>query len=208
MKNIKQNIFWNTFAGKYDSFIARYAKDTYEKSLRFIRDELDKSSEVLEVGTGTGIITYAIADCVKNIIAIDYAPEMIKIAESKLLETQHDHISFRVGDANNIDSDDKVFDVVIASNVIHLLPEPNKVLWEMHRVLKEGGKIILPTYCHGQNVKSKLFSAIISLSGFRAANRWSVSAFKKFVSNEGFSVQQEEIIAGKIPLLFLVAIKA
>lgn len=37
MENIQQNMFWNSFANKYDTFIARYAKDTYEKSIQLIK---------------------------------------------------------------------------------------------------------------------------------------------------------------------------
>ena len=207
MKNNQQNKFWNSFASKYDTFIARYAKNTYEKSLLLIKKELNSDSNILEVGTGTGLIAFAIAGNANRITAIDYAQEMIKVANSKLEKQEQCNISFQVSEANNIKSKDKVFDIVIASNVFHLLPNADEALWEIYRVLKDDGKVILPTYCHGQNLKSRFISAIMGLSGFKAVNRWSTSEFKDFVCKEGFSIKKEEIIADKIPLSFLVASK-
>ena len=53
MKNNQQSKFWNSFAGKYDTFIARYAKDTYEKSLRLIKKELNRGEIVGMFPEGT-----------------------------------------------------------------------------------------------------------------------------------------------------------
>lgn len=207
MKNNKQNRFWNSFASKYDAFIARYAKDTYEKSLLLIKKEINTNSNVLEVGTGTGLIAFSIAEFANTITAIDYAPEMIRVANSKLEKQKHNNISFYVSEANMIKSEDKLFDIVIASNVFHLLTNADEALWEIRRVLKDRGKVILPTYCHGQNIKSRFISAIMGLSGFKAINRWSTAEFREFVCNEGFTIEKEEVIADKIPMSFLVASK-
>lgn len=205
---MKQNIdnrFWDSFAGKYDRFIAKYANKTYAKCFRLIKQELSNNTKVLEIGTGTGLISFAIADKVKCITAIDYAPEMINIANAKLQESNFNNIEFRVNAATNIEQPDKSFNVVIASNVLHLLAEPKEALREIKRLLTDNGKVILPTYCHGQNLKTRFISAIMSLSGFKAANKWSLQQFRIFLEQEGLEILKEEIIKDKIPMSFIVA---
>lgn len=203
----KQNKFWNSFAGKYDGFIERYSKNTYERSLKLMKNELQSSNTVLEIGTGTGIIAFAIANHTKEIIAIDYAEEMIQMAQKKQSRLGYNNITFILNQANNINYPDQSFDIVIASNLFHLLPDARETLKEIYRVLRDDGKAILPTYCHGQNIKSRVISAIMGLSGFRAVNRWSTKAFRAFVTDQYFQVIKEEVIQDKIPLSFLVVTK-
>lgn len=207
MKQPENNMFWDSFAKKYDVFISKYANETYAKSLKLMEQELSLSSKVLEVGTGTGLISFAIADKVKSITAIDYSPEMIKIANSKLKGTDVYNIEFKVNSATNIEQKGKSFDVIIAFNVLHLLPEPEKALQEIIRLLADNGKIILPTYCHGQNLKTRFVSTIMSLTGFKAENKWSLKQFREFVAQNGLTIEKEEVIKDKISLSFIVASK-
>jgi len=182
-------------------------KNTYAKSIKLLKEELHSNSKVLEIGTGTGLIALAIAEHVKEITAIDYSPEMIHIAKEKQQQSTHNNIDFKVSNANKIDFPDNTFDIIIASNVFHLLPNANEVLREIKRLLNENGKVILPTYCHGQNIKPRIISACMGLSGFKAVNPWSTDKFRAFVENEGFVIKKEEIIIDKIPLSFLVSTK-
>jgi len=96
MKQKKENQFWDSFAGKYDKFISKYANKTYARSLELMELELSIDSNILEVATGTGLISFAIADMVNSISAIDYAPEMIKIANAKLERLNTSNIKFSV----------------------------------------------------------------------------------------------------------------
>lgn len=205
MKNKNDNRFWNSFANKYDKFITKYVNITYTRIIQLIEPELSTDLEVLEVGTGTGIISLSIANKVKNIVAIDFAPEMIKIAKIKLEESNIDNIEFKVNPATNIEYQNKSFDLIVASNVFHLLPEPEKALHEIIRLLNNNGKVILPTYCHGQNLKTRFISAITSITGFKATNKWSLREYRKFIESNGLKIKTEEIIRDKIPLSFIVA---
>lgn len=207
MNNQTQINFWNTFASKYDRFISRFAKSTYISVEQLLKEDLHKSDKVLEIGTGTGIIAFAVASHVREITALDSASEMIAVAKGKLTSTGINNITFQLGNANNTGLPDNYFDAVIASNVFHLLEAPELALREIHRVLKDTGKAILPTYCHGHNIKSRVISSIMGLSGFRAENRWSAKTFRDFVEKEQFVVLKEIIIKDKIPLSYLLLSK-
>ncbi len=205
-KELKKMNFWNSVAGKYDKFVSVYTK-SYKKSLELIKSELNPNDKVLEIGAGTGIISFEIAGYVQGITALDYASGMIEIAKAKQHKLKIGNITFKNGHATQLDQPDNTFDIVIASNIFHLISEADKALWEIHRVLKNEGKAILPTYCHGENIKTLIISLLMGISGFRAENKWSTKSFKGFVENEGFTVLKETIIPDKIPLSFIVAKK-
>lgn len=202
-----QNQFWDSYSTKYDRFIDRYASSTYKEIIRSICNEIDKTDCVLEIGTGTGIIAFKVASKVESVIATDISQNMIKIANNKLLHSKHENLSFKLGNAYSIDFPDKQFNVVIASNVFHLLTEPEKALNEIYRVLTITGKLIIPTYCHGENTKTKIISSIMGISGFQVANKWSTLHFRNFIESSNFKIISEEIIRDRIPMSIIVAVK-
>lgn len=162
MKTNLHKKFWNNFAKKYDRFIDRHASHTYQKSLLLLKQELKTSDMLLEVGTGTGIIAHAIVDQVKHIVATDYSEEMINLAANKKMNSDDGKIEFKVADVMNMPFPDRHFTCTIASNVFHLLPEPEKALKELKRLMTDDGKIILPTFCHGEHRKARIISAFMS----------------------------------------------
>jgi ubiquinone/menaquinone biosynthesis C-methylase UbiE len=202
-----EKTFWDSFAKKYDKFINKIASKTYGIIFDNLAIDTSKSENLLEIATGTGIIALRLSDHITKIIAIDIAPEMIKIAKEKSLQKSISNIDFRIGDSCNLEFQDKTFDTIIASNVLHLLFEPNLALQEMKRVLKDNGQIIIPTYCHGANLKSHIISRLMGLAGFKARTRWTLTSFRDFVRENGFEIIKEYLIRDKIPLVYLVAKK-
>ena len=200
----KESRFWNSFSAKYDSFINRTLGSTYQQLYHMLKTDVSGLGKILEVATGTGLIAFEICSFVDSVYAIDIAPEMIKIASEKQKQRNISNIFFEVGDSCNLLFEDNSFDVVIASNVLHLLFEPEKSLSEIHRVLKPDGIAILPTFCHAENVQSRIISGFMSLFGFRARNKWNTKSFISFIENNQFAILKSEIIPGKIPLMYCV----
>ncbi|MBK6964600.1 MAG: class I SAM-dependent methyltransferase [Bacteroidales bacterium] len=209
MKTIfeKEISYWNSFSGRYDNFIKYTLGNTYQVLFKDLKEDVTPADNVLEVATGTGILTFEICRQAKHIDAIDIAPEMIRIAQVKQAEKNIMNIDFRIGDISDLPFREKTFDVVLASNVLHLLSDPNRALFEINRVLKPNGKAILPTFCHGENIISRTISFLMSLSGIKIRNKWSTESFKYFVESSGFKMLRVEVIQGKIPLVYLTAEK-
>ncbi len=132
---------------------------------------------------------------------------MIKVAQKKLEESHLDNVSFSVEDAYNLGFDDAAYDVAIASNTLHVMMDPAEALRSVHRVLKPGGILIASTYCHGNSFFTRMVSAIMSIVGFRAHQKWSTGSFKDFIQTNGFDIVTFEIINDLIPLVFAVARK-
>jgi ubiquinone/menaquinone biosynthesis C-methylase UbiE len=207
LRNSSTYKFWDGLADRYDGFVAKYAQKTYSRSIELMALELNYDLNVLEIGTGTGLIAFALANKVGSIKGIDYSPQMIKVANGKLAETSFSNIEFKLNPATKIDYSDNSFDLIVASNVFHLFPYPDKVMKEVDRLLADGGKVIMPTYCHGQNFKTRLLSFLTSLSGFKVENRWSVIQFSTFVKEQGFEIIKQEVIKDRFPMSYIVAVK-
>lgn len=195
---------WDKFAKHYDGFITRTLADAYAELYRQIKADVDGVDSVLEVATGPGLIAFEISDLVNHVDAVDLSVQMIEVAKELQRQKGVQNINFACCDAYNLPFAEGKFDRVIASNLLHLLKEPNVALMEMKRVLKDDGKIILPTFCHGENFKSRVISFFMSLSGFKAENKWSVKDYEAYIGNNGFKIIGKKIITEKIPLVYLM----
>ena len=73
----------------------------------------------------------------------------IKNKNLKLTDLGNDkHLDFKNIDAQNTGFSNESFDYVIASNMIHHIPYPQKFFKEMNRILKKGGNLIIfESYC-------------------------------------------------------------
>lgn len=99
-----------------------------------------KGEKILVVGVGTGADLELIYHPDLQITAIDFIPEMLEKAKGKCPNSQ---IQFIEMDAENLEFAHSTFDTIIASLIIAVVPDANKCLSEMTRVLKPNGRIII-----------------------------------------------------------------
>lgn len=193
---------WDLYAPIYNLFMKKDEK-AYKQMYRLIQ-ESTASKEVLELATGTGLIANHIADSAKHITATDYSEKMI--AEAKKSQ-QHTNICFEIADACALQYEEALFDVVIISNALHIIPEPEKVISEIRRVLKPGGILIAPTFVHGKmNAPAKMLSKIMSLAGFRTENKWTGETYAAFLRNNGCKIKRQIMLDASFPLAYMECI--
>lgn len=207
-REIKESKFWDDFADRYDSFIATTANTTYKSILEHISKEIPNGSFVLDVGTGTGIIPFGICHKAQKIIATDISAEMIKIARQKQKALNVENIDFQIQDSYKLTFPDNSFDVVIATNLLHLVQNPEEPIKEVKRVMKSNGIFIAPTFCMGENWKSFLVSTIGGfVSGFKVKNKWSIHDFLAMMTLSDFNLAKIIEIPGRYPAVYAVMIK-
>lgn len=204
-RKAEERRFWDGYAEKYDSFtndktnvhrIYRIITDTVTAQI----DKTDTNGELLEVAAGTGTLSFALAGYFRTVTACDLSESMIRVATRKLEESGLSNITFEVQDAYDLPYPDNRFDIVLASNTLHVMKEPRRALASMRRVVKDGGKLVVPTYCHGETVRSRMFSSLMSLGGFRVFSKWSMDGFQDFLASEGFRLVDFSVVPGKISM--------
>ncbi len=100
---------------------------------------------MLDIAGGTGDVTFMACERKQpaHIILSDYTPAMLDVAQTRLDagEANGVPIVLAVVDGQNIPFDDDVFDIVTMSYGIRNMPEREKALSEMYRVLRPGGAL-------------------------------------------------------------------
>lgn len=102
--------------------------------------------EVLEVGVGTGLSLPFYANGL-TVTGIDASAEMLEKARRRMSETRTCEVRALLQmDARNMAFDDASFDVVVATHVVSVVPEPERVVAEMARVCRPGGRVIITNH--------------------------------------------------------------
>ena len=136
MRNERES-FWKTRAKNYEK-LEWAIKGGY---LHAFLDAGDFGSEdnVLDIGTGTGIIAHTISPFVNKVIGVDISSDML----SHAFEHRTDNEEFVKMDATKLDFPDNSFCKVTARMVFHhILEGTQDAMKECHRVLRPGGKMI------------------------------------------------------------------
>jgi ubiquinone/menaquinone biosynthesis C-methylase UbiE len=159
----------------------------------------------LDIGTGTGAIPIALADCVDKIYATDYSQEMIGVATNKANDLNIQNIIFQVQDCYNLSFNENMFDVIVASNILHLLDKPEQFLFSIRRLLKKNGKLIVPTFLHNESLITNIISRILKLSGHPISTRFNSKSMIELITKCGYSIDKQVLLPSIMPMLFVTA---
>jgi len=196
--------FWDKNAGRYDRFM-RKDRAAYDEMYALIRPVV-KGKTVLELATGTGLIAKNIVNAAAHIEASDTSAEMIRKAKRRNHSAK---LYFSVQDMFCLPYADESFDVVIVSNALHIVPQPEKALAEIHRVLRDDGVLIAPTFTHAENSffgNSKAF--FLKLAGFPLHSRWTSEEYLCFLQQNGWTVRKSDVLKASFPLTYVECVKA
>ena len=132
---------------------------------------IDPGDDVLEVGVGTGInaLLYP-KHC--QVTGIDFSASMLRKATRRLDQKGISHVGLCKMDAADLEFEDESFDLVYAPYVISVVPDPVKVVREMHRVCRVGGRVVVLNHFLSRNPllsrAERLISPLTVHVGFRA----------------------------------------
>lgn len=195
--------FWDKNAGRYDRFMRRDAA-AYEELYGLLWPVV-RHKTVLELATGTGVIAKNIINSADHIEATDASPEMIAEANRGNLSAK---LFFSVQDMFHLPYAAGSFDVVIVANALHIVPNPEKALSEIRRVLKDDGVLAAPTFTHADNsFFGKVKAFFMKLAGFPLHSKWTSREYLAFLEENGWTVRKSAVLRASFPLTYAECVK-
>ncbi len=192
MKDNANKNFWQSYSKFYTKVMSVNDK-AYDTVCQELDKYIDKDKKVLELACGTGQLSFRMANKAKRWIATDFSENMIKEAEKR---NSKGEVNFAVADATNLTYEDESFDAVVIANALHIMPDPDKALEEVRRVLKKGGILFAPTFVY-KNKKSNFIIAIMEKLGFKTYYKWTPEEFSEYVQSKGYSLVSSSVIKAK-----------
>lgn len=147
----KSEEFWNKASKNYDKTEERF-EYIHKKSRENTKKYLIDNQIVLDYGCGTGTASCEFTSQVKEITGIDISSEMIRIAKEKADVSKADNVNFEKADIFDNRYQNESFDVILAFNMLHTIPNPQSVVQRINALLKHEGLFISITPCLGQKM--------------------------------------------------------
>ena len=174
---------WNsTLYDKKHNFVAEYGKGLLE----FVPKNDEQA--ILDLGCGTGILTFQLADLCNKIVGVDSSQSMIDKAKE-----QFSNIEFRVCDALDLPFENE-FDVVFSNAVFHWINDHDTLLKNIYKVLKQQGLLICEFGANGNIATIETaFEKACNSMGYDYEPKFNfptVEDFGKLLKNNGFSIDR------------------
>lgn len=138
-RRTKSQEFFSSSAGQWDRVRDELFGDRFH--LAALPAFADPEWTVGDLGCGTGQLAAALAPFVRHVIAVDASAAMLHAAKKRLHAL--DNVELRRGDLESLPIDDARLDAATLALVLHHLPEPDRALVEVARVLAPGGRLLI-----------------------------------------------------------------
>lgn len=162
-----------------------------------------EDSRILELGCGTGDLWYKNKESIRDdwsVVISDFSESMLQKCKNEIEKLGH-NFTYKVIDIQNIPYEDNSFEVVIARHMIYLVPDIEKGLREIKRVLKKGGKAYITT--NGREAMKELnmlmdkFDSSMGLGSNGMCYRFDNLSGKEILEKYFDSVH-EKVFSGKV----------
>jgi phosphatidylethanolamine/phosphatidyl-N-methylethanolamine N-methyltransferase len=194
--------YWSRHAKNYDRSMALLG-GPIPRMVELAAQAVQGASKVLEVAAGTGLVTPALSRAAHEVVATDYAAGMIATLEARVRAQGLANVRCERADLYALRFEPESFDAVVAANVLHLVPDLTGALSALRRVLRPGGRLVAPTYCHDETPISWFVSRTLALTGFPGHRRFRASTLRQALESAGLRVGHAETLQGVIPIGYI-----
>ncbi|MBD5152140.1 MAG: class I SAM-dependent methyltransferase [Oscillibacter sp.] len=194
---------WDLYAPVYEK-----AMRADRKVYQYMYDRIPQvisGKEVLEIATGPGLLAKHVAGAAKRMVATDYSDGMITEAKKGDYPA---NLTFETADATALPYKDNSFDVVLIANALHVMPNPEKALSEIDRVLRPGGVLIAPNFvAHKGTFISRIWSGILQIAGISFEHQWSAEGYQDFLRKNGWEIQHSQEMQARIAIVYTECVR-
>lgn len=144
----QQSIFGSGDA--YEQFMGRWSRRLAPLLLRFAN--VQNGDDVLDVGSGTGELTLALAEALPSsrVTGVERSETFVQFARSR---SSNERLAFIVADAQSLELPDDSFDRALSLLVLNFIPNPAQAVGEMIRVTRGGGVVAAAVWDYGEGME-------------------------------------------------------
>jgi len=191
--------YWDKHAKNYDRSMSLLG-GPIPRMVELAEEAVRGLDRVLEVAAGTGLVTPALAAGAGEVIATDYSAAMVAALKQRVRDARVTNVQCEQADLYVLPFDAGSFDAVVAANVLHLVPDLPGALAALRRVVRAGGRVVVPTFCHDQTALSWVVSRALAVTGFPGHRRFTAKSLRQAVEAAGVRVTRTETLPGLIPI--------
>ena len=149
------------------------------------------NGEIIELGTGKGYFTLALALKGYHFTTVDISQEEQEFARQNIKYYKLDsQVNFVVADAAQTNFPDASFDIAFAINLLHHLKNPLKVIDELFRIVTKQGKIVLGDFSEeGFKIVNQVH---MSEGHHHSKGQYNLSDIEKYLKNKNHVMKRFE----------------
>ena len=196
--------FWDRKAAQYDRVVTGVFGRPLRRVLELTASAVAGADTVLEVAAGTGLMTAVIAPRVRQVIATDYSDNMLAVLRERMKNKGITNVEATRRDIYALGYPRGSFDVVVAGNVLHLVPDFERAVDGMCPVLRPGGKLIAPTFVHDETALAWVASRVLANVLTQPMNRrFTTASLRQALEGRGVRIARAETVPGVIPIAYI-----
>lgn len=200
----RERRFWEQVADHYDKSQVFFG-GPMGRARELVAEAVAGADRVLEVAAGTGLVTMAIAPRARHVVATDYAHAMLAALRRRVDEAGLTNVEVARADIYALEYPPGTFDAVVAANVLHLVPDLPGALAALKRVLRPGGILVAPTYCHDETFRARLTSRALRALRQPMHRRFSTASLRDAIERAGFTATRTETVPALLPIGYVEA---
>lgn len=180
--------YWDKQSGGYDRTMARVDRRFLGDSRRWACAQAE--GDVLEVAVGTGLNLPHYPDGVR-LTGVDLSDGMLDGARRRAAELGHP-VTLRQADAHALPFADASFDTVVCTLGLCAIPDHEKAIDEMVRVLRPGGALVLVDHVESTNPFARVLQRVMDLGAVPLAGEHFRRRPARFVAGRGLDIERSD----------------
>lgn len=146
-------MMFDRIAARYDFLnrVLSFGTDIGWRRRALARADIRSGMTVLDVGAGTGDLSFAAASRGAHVVALDLSAGMLAVLARRATEAQRDRIQPTVGNAEHLPLPDASVDRIITGFTVRNVGDLGTALAEFRRALRPGGRAVVLELSHPPN---------------------------------------------------------
>ncbi|MFF4426455.1 class I SAM-dependent methyltransferase [Streptomyces sp. NPDC001549] len=191
-KQEKWRAYWDKMAVRYDKDMKFWDRLLYEGQREWVCSRAD--GEVLEVAIGTGLNLPFYPSGIR-LTGIDISDRMLEAARARAAELGRE-VELRKGDAHQLPFGEATFDTVVCTLSMCAIPDVDRAMREIHRVLRPGGRFVCIDHVVSPNWLLRGIQGIIERFSVPSAGEHLRRRPIENVRSTGFDIKETDRLKG------------